>query len=32
MMCIRGVEKMSVEDIRTFIKDKSSKMKRSEGG
>ena len=32
MICIKGVDKMSVEDIADFIKTKTSKMKRSDGG
>lgn len=32
IVCIRGVDKMSVEDIASFIKDKASKMKKSSGG
>jgi hypothetical protein len=32
MILIKGVDKMSVEDIADFIRQKVSKMKRSDGG
>ena len=32
MICVKGVDKMSVEEIAEFIKTKTSKMKKSEGG
>ncbi len=31
-VCIKGVDKMSVEDIASFIKEKAKGMKRNEGG
>ena len=32
MVCVKGVDKMSVEDIAEFIKNKTSKMRKSDGG
>lgn len=32
LLCVKGVDKMSVEDIAAFIKEKTSKMKKSGGG
>ena len=32
MVCMRGVEKMSIEDILEDIKVKASKMKKTDGG
>ena len=32
MVCVKGVDKMSVEEIADFIKSKTSKMKKSDGG
>ena len=32
MICLRGVDKMSVKDIGNIIKEKSSKIKKGGGG
>ncbi len=32
MVCIRGIDKMSVEDIASYLREKASKMKKSDGG
>jgi hypothetical protein len=32
IVCLKGIDKMSVEDIASFIRDQATKMKRSSGG
>lgn len=32
LVCVQGVDKMSIEDIASFLNDKAQKMKKSDGG
>lgn len=32
VICVKGVDKMSVQDIASFIRGKASGMKRNSGG
>lgn len=32
MLCVKGVDKMSIEDIADFLNTKARSMKKSDGG
>jgi hypothetical protein len=32
LICIKGVDKMSIEDIASFLNEKAGKMKKNDGG
>ncbi len=32
VVCVKGIDKMSVEDIASFIREKGTRMKKSSGG